>query len=95
MRIPLDIEISLLGRYSNKLHAHVHQTYVQNVQSCMSHNSSKRQTTQMFSNSTMNTHIVVYSHQPHLTCNQTSESCKHYVEQKSLTQKNITRKLFI
>lgn len=60
MRIRSDIEISLLGMYSNELHARVHQNYVREVQSGISHNSSKLQTTQMFINSTMNKYFTEY-----------------------------------
>lgn len=42
-----DIEISLLGMYLSELHAHVPQNYVQDVQSGISYNSFKLQTTQV------------------------------------------------
>ena len=60
------------------------KNYVQNVQSSISHNSPKLQTTQMLINGTMNKHTVVYSHNSishdklHLHAI-TSEFYKHHV----------------
>ena len=62
LKILLDLEISLLGKYSNELDAHIHQNYVQkNVHSSISHNSPKLETTQMFINCRMEKHLRVYS----------------------------------